>query len=432
MTWLASLGVGLLTAIVGLVGTGLLAMGCVEWFRVSAREGAAGYFIVILALIGAAAGGVIGVIVARVMAAGPSPAFLKTAGCAAGSVVGLLALIALVCWLVADLRPRRNGHPIKIHAELRCPRTVAIPAQSTKRDWYARIDTRSRVMTDQSKLNFEAARQEEGRWIIPVTMDLSTSRREKLFYVFIDKAQELFVLRFSAKDSERYREWSAWQDGGWTVGQPQPPAEQRFNLRYRLEEDRPAPKPDALTEQATRDKQAAEENAALAALTPDSSLEHALKLVHRVTSEERRNRAGALIAQRPEFVAELSQAILEDSDDLTSLALRAVPFLQPIPPELAAPVGQVGDDLVARLEKVVATPEAEDPTYQGAADFYVKFAPWFAAHRALHEAGLIDGRPQLQKIRTLGQRRTEIYALRENVLSTISHYFNAWDAKAAR
>lgn len=429
MNWLASLGIGLITGVIGLFGTGFLGNLCVHWYRVTSREGAAGYFIIMLALLGGIAGFIIGLIAARVVAAGASPTFLRGLGVASGSVVGLLLVITFLCWLVADLDPKIHGNDIVLHGEMRCPAGFVLPTKPMpQRTWYAHIDTRTRRETSWNDLELKDARQENGRWIIPMSLSLETSVREKLVYVRLDEQTELFVAAFNAKRSSLYNEWSEWRDGGWTPGEPQPPPEKRFNFRYRLEEIQPEPKV-ASNEPSADDvlaKAQAEETAAYEALSPTSSFEELMRFTHYSQAPERRRHAGSLLAQRPGIVDELSAQILSPSQETSDLALRAVEFLKPMPAGLAKPVADVGDRLLADLARVVKTPVADDPDYQGAAGISVRFSAWFQAHHALHDAGTINGVPTLQRILDLARQREDSYVLKVDVARIAEFYSKEW------
>jgi hypothetical protein len=50
-------------------------------------------------------------------------------------------------------------------------------------EWYAHIDTSSRRSTSYRPLPLAEAKKEKDQWIIPVTLDLFTSVREKFLYV---------------------------------------------------------------------------------------------------------------------------------------------------------------------------------------------------------------------------------------------------------
>jgi len=73
VTVLLTLTVGLLTAIAACLGAGVVAAVCVSWYHITSREGASGYFVVAMGLLGFVSGAVIGVVCARVVAARPSP-----------------------------------------------------------------------------------------------------------------------------------------------------------------------------------------------------------------------------------------------------------------------------------------------------------------------------------------------------------------------
>ena len=52
MNWFLSIFIGILTAAVGAIGAGLVANAAVDWYRITSREGASGYFVVFMDLVG--------------------------------------------------------------------------------------------------------------------------------------------------------------------------------------------------------------------------------------------------------------------------------------------------------------------------------------------------------------------------------------------
>lgn len=44
MSWLSSFFIALVSGVTGLVCSGLIASICIEWFRISSREGASSYY----------------------------------------------------------------------------------------------------------------------------------------------------------------------------------------------------------------------------------------------------------------------------------------------------------------------------------------------------------------------------------------------------
>ena len=52
MYWFLSIFIGILTAVVGAIGAGFVANAAVDWYHITSREGAPGYFVVFMGLVG--------------------------------------------------------------------------------------------------------------------------------------------------------------------------------------------------------------------------------------------------------------------------------------------------------------------------------------------------------------------------------------------
>jgi hypothetical protein len=52
MHWFLSIFIGILTAVVGAIGAGFVANAAVDWYHITSREGASGYFVVFMGLVG--------------------------------------------------------------------------------------------------------------------------------------------------------------------------------------------------------------------------------------------------------------------------------------------------------------------------------------------------------------------------------------------
>ena len=426
MSWLATAGIGILNAIIGIFGVGTLGALCVDWFRISGREGGSAYFVIFLGLLGGVAGLVLGITGARILGSGTAPGFLKALGLICGSTVGLLLLATLICWLAADLDTTLRGRAVQLHAEIRCPAGFVIPPDATDEHWYAHIDTRTRRVTSRAALRLDEARKEDGRLIIPMTLPLATSVREKLLYIRLAENVQLFIPRFPSKPGNRFFSWSDWQDGGWDPGKPRPEPAQRFNLRFRLQFK---PSADSVTEQEEKEQTA--QTAALAALTPDSSLDESLAFTHYSHAEDQRVAAGAIIAQRASVIAEMSAQILSSDPKIADRALRALAYVKPLPAELAAPVARVGDQVIVELEKFnAADPAADQSYYKGAEYVSALFSGWMEAHRALHELAGADGIPQLQKVHELALQREDSHVVKD-IARISAFYLTKWSSPAA-
>lgn len=92
MSWPLTLLIALLA---GIVATGcmvLVTCGWVDWYRISSREGASGYFVIYISLLGGFVGALVGAIVARKMGPGFGTALL-----------GAVCVNATICALLAGL-----------------------------------------------------------------------------------------------------------------------------------------------------------------------------------------------------------------------------------------------------------------------------------------------------------------------------------------
>src|SRR6185369_12832296 len=109
MSWIASILVALLAGAIGLVLGGFIASHAVSWYRISSFEGGAGYFVVGMALLGFAAGFLIGLVSSRVVAASAHPGAWRAIGWSQLIVIGIAAIIAGIARFNADVAPKLNG-----------------------------------------------------------------------------------------------------------------------------------------------------------------------------------------------------------------------------------------------------------------------------------------------------------------------------------
>lgn len=99
--WPVSLLIGFLSAGIGAVASGLVAGLVVEWFHITSFEGASGYFIVGMALLGFVASLIVGVVTCRRMAAGDDPDPWRAFAVAHGLTLGTIAAIGLVARILS-------------------------------------------------------------------------------------------------------------------------------------------------------------------------------------------------------------------------------------------------------------------------------------------------------------------------------------------
>lgn len=214
MNWPLSLLVGFLSGIAGLFSAGWVTSLHGGWHQVSNREGSLGYLIVFMALLGGAACFVAGLVVARTVAAGAEPGFGKALGIALGLVVGVTGLAIGLSRLTADIPPTRDGQDLVLEVEFRLPVGAASPKDhpGDPRCELGVVSGGTRVTSRRGRLDVEAAREEDGRWIVPATFDLYTSSRDRTIEAaFGDEEVGRFLLPLPGKPGPEHETWSSWK-----------------------------------------------------------------------------------------------------------------------------------------------------------------------------------------------------------------------------
>lgn len=215
MDWLRSVAVGIITAAAGGAGAGWLAHLCIGWYRISSREGASGCFLVAVAGFGCLAGFAVGLICARVVAAGASAGFFRELGLALGVTAALLGLAALFCRQGADRPPTLDGRELDVEIEVRLPAGQAPqPLRDDDIPPYVTItaDSGGRHQTS-GPLRVADAWLEEGRWIVPGAVALETSDPGKTLGVRLPGQEtQFFRLPLPARPDPAVMGWSPWLD----------------------------------------------------------------------------------------------------------------------------------------------------------------------------------------------------------------------------
>lgn len=434
MSWILSLLIALLTALVGAIGAGAVGARCVRWFRWSNREGGAAYFLAFITMTGALLGFLSGGIAARMMAMESAPDFLKALAVGTCCDLAVLGAATLICWWLADLPTTSEGQSVVLQGEIRCPVGFLPPPDASDGAWYSHIDTRTRRVTSRSPLRLRDARHVDGRIIIPMTLDVDTSVREKLVYIRIPNDPQLFIPIFSRRPGARAFQWSAWQDGDGNGDKPESSLEERFSFRFKLEKvvTESTPPEHARSETIAPKAELDFEQTELANLSADSSLEQCLKFTHYSQPEERRLVAGAILARRRNLVAELTAQILSSDAVISDRALRAVPFLRPLPVELARPVQMVGEEVIKRIARFNESDSRDHHSrFTGASEASLLFSSWFQAHHALHDLVGVNGVLQLKQILDVAAQRPDSFLMREDIGRVAQYYVHHWTTMRA-
>jgi hypothetical protein len=111
MSWLASIGLSVLTGLLaGALGLGL-GLACVRWYNITGFEGKSGYFVVAVMLLAMLLGFITGLVMARVQPAGLTPAFSDVLLRSGAVLTGLGLLVAALAWMMSPPVTNDEGKP---------------------------------------------------------------------------------------------------------------------------------------------------------------------------------------------------------------------------------------------------------------------------------------------------------------------------------
>ncbi|MEO8564063.1 MAG: hypothetical protein ABI601_18425 [bacterium] len=235
MSWPASIFVALLTAVVACVFAGVVALLCVDWYRISSFEGKSGYYVVGIALVGLVAGFVIGLAASRIVAGTLQPSFLKSLGASLLVVLVVAGVIGGTARLMADVPPKIAGEELLLAVEIRWP---ASQTKSPATDTVApRLRLRALAgnvarIDKEGPLWMEDAHLVDGRWVVPGAVEVFTSRGGRMLE--IDPAPgkpNAFLLPLPAYPGKRQLEWSEWMPRARPGAPPLPDG---MTLRFKV------------------------------------------------------------------------------------------------------------------------------------------------------------------------------------------------------
>ncbi len=429
MSWPLSIFIGLLSAAVGCLGAGVVAGLCVGWYRISSFEGASGYFVAFMALLGMLGGLIVGIVCSRIAARWPRPSFFKSVGRAVGSTAGLVFVVAAICRLGADLPPQIDGHDLELAIQVRAPEGFVVPEMTGVYSPSAEVIVFKSRGQPTGDLLLKEAKQVDGRWIVPVIVPLQTSSSSKFMRVYFNEHyNELFPLPLRSHPNRQDLEWSRWMEAGWPVDKPKPAPETSFMMRYRVQLVEPPPPGPTQEEIAAR--ATAEDEARFQAIPPDAPIEKWLPYTKYGTPEARLKTAIVHITSRNDLVEELSALIRSQDPETRVDALRVLEHVSSPPAALAAPVAEVGGQIAESIRTFNATTPEQDPAYEGAAAVAVQFSAWMVAVRALQGKSGVNLTLQLATILALARARQDSTVMRQDVVRVASYYMHEWTGLA--
>lgn len=408
MNWLLTTLTGLLTGVVGLFSVGFLGSLCVDWYRVSPREGGAGYFVIALALLGAVVGFILGLVTTYFVAPDHTGlGFLKTLGSSAGVVVTLTGTAMLLCWMLADIPPTVDGRELRLEVELRLPPGEALPViteQAKNNFEMARVSNHRRASSWCGEYDFAKARETSGRWIIPASVFFFTRRGMRVIEIQMEgRPMEGFGLSLPANPGTRFTEWSDWLPRMIAKDQPWP--DTKLSYRFRV---RPiVPPPPAPTQEELDAKK-------FAGLTSDAPLAQWLDFVDDQTVPERAKAAMAVVSTRQ---IELAGLISNQDARLREKALSAVPSLRKPTTEITEATLAEGREIAAGLRRFNEMKKEDPEFYNVQVELRTRFNYWKQAWWTVHQIQNLDGRPPVQEIFDLANVRATGTSMDEIVLN---------------
>jgi hypothetical protein len=236
MSWIASIGIAIITAAFALFCAGTVSALAVDWYSISSFEGGSGFFVVGNALLGGIVGFVVGLIASRVVAGWPRGGFLKGLGVACGLVLGISLAATGIAYFLADIPPTIDGETLSMAVEIRWP---ADPKTPGPRDLAGPPSLRIGALSgnvarriEPGPVFMEDARQEGGRWILPGVVPIFTRRGGRLLMLEAkNKSIAAFDVPLPRNPDERERQWSDW------MPHPRPgapPLPDQFTYRFKV------------------------------------------------------------------------------------------------------------------------------------------------------------------------------------------------------
>lgn len=238
MSWGPSVIVGVITAVVGGVASGLVAVLAVGWYHISSFEAKSAAFVIGFAILGLAVGFAIGVVASRVLVGGADPSFLRALAVSQAILLGLVAVVGVSARLLADVPPEINDEQLMLMVEVRWPEGHAespatLPGEPFLRLGSVTRGSRTLRASTRGPLWTADARLVDGRWVAPGAVDIFTSRgRLVLDVVLGDSASHGFLIPLSGRPDQKDFAWTEW----YPHARPgAPPLPNGFTYRYRVQ-----------------------------------------------------------------------------------------------------------------------------------------------------------------------------------------------------
>jgi len=412
MNWLASFSIAVLTAIVATLAGGTVAAACVDWYSISSREGGSGYFIVFVGLLSGIAGFFAGLVISRFVGGPGVAGFFKGLGTSAGGMLGLAAVTALICWLLADIPPTINDHTLNLEVEIRLAKGAADPSTldaSKVQLLLGSISPGSNTWrkSEQGELKIAEAKMVEGRWTIPGSVYIFTTRGTRSLAVVLgDGKNEGFEVPMPAHPTVKYEQWSDWMPRG----RPEKPwPDTQMSYRFRVEERLPPPPPP---------DPAVVAEAKFRALTPEDPLDKWIGFMKYGMAQDREDAILKVVEARPRDLVELLRS---DEKGEADRAMYAVTRLKMVDPAVIQAMREIAVEIEEQVKKFAAMKPEQEGYADAGNEVRNRYKSWNVAWWNVHQRSGVDGRPPVEAILKLAEVKPEDGFMQEIILDAKAH-----------
>lgn len=413
MGWGGSIGVALITTVLGGVVACLVAQVLIGLLQISKFEGGAGYFAVFITLLGIIAGFLTGLISALAVRSD----FWKAQGYAAGAIVVLAILGIVLPVALNDQGPQLDGEHLTLQIELKGP-----PGWSP--------DRKSRAQFNDCWLQGDAVDAPEepvllkhgetrlgrrdGGWVATSRFDLKETRSRHYARIFLGSATDISIdVPLPRHPSRKFKEWSGWAASGFypQKDKPVPPGfTWRFRVQTRSEDRGEYPDKQARLDAYLRER--------LDGVRAEDPLVKWLPVFEGPDGEpERPPNPDAASSKLRKSTAELAQLLRSTDPNVLRPAVFAAAFFCPEVPELLIqPLAAAGEHTVDLIREAAAA-NPDDPDVAAEVRAYTYYSSWNLAMACAGEQAVPVRKAVLEKIERaalLGPNEGSIHDIAES------------------
>ena len=359
MSWALTIVIALLTSVASAAAAGFLATLCIDWYRISPREGGSGYFVIFIGLTGFLGGLLIGTVTSRFVPSG----FWLAQAYSLAIAAAICLVIGLFARLYGEVPPTLAGETLRLEVELKCPRGWQ-PAKSlhtsscTLQPMGPGRGRMGEAMYGQGDWN--EARQIDEQWVAPCAVNLFTSRTNRYVRVMLATNVDVtFFLPLPGKPKPEHQQWSEWSNQGFDHAEDKPPIT-NYEFRYRVQRDSVwREEAEAASAAAT----AAQEKV-INAIAADASIDSWLPFfvqgdTGKPATEFKAVERRALDAVKARAV-ELKTPLESHDPRSVRRAVFAAATLSEVPPELIRPLQKAGRLAIDLINEARAYPSRND------------------------------------------------------------------------